>query len=191
MVTLIARFIVCMGYSMYGYGLWIDLIRKWHNAPVPYPTMHRWNQKCVHFGFEWCVCAIWDRCIAWCVPQVSYSWWWCFIHFEQKKWPPISLPTLSNTLNWWLRILTQISLKFIPKGQLIMRHHGSANRLVPNRRQAFKSESRMTLSTDAFIFRHQCVKCVNIGSKPWIMVEFNSTITLKIPFLTKNLLRHI
>ena len=32
-----------------------DLIHKSHNAPVPYPTMHHSEQKCVHFYSEWCI----------------------------------------------------------------------------------------------------------------------------------------
>ena len=31
------------------------LIHKSHNAPVPYPTMHHSEQKCAHFGSEWCI----------------------------------------------------------------------------------------------------------------------------------------
>ena len=32
-----------------------DLIHKFHNAPVPYPTMHHSKNKCEHFCSEWCI----------------------------------------------------------------------------------------------------------------------------------------
>ena len=43
----------------------IDLINKFQNAPVPYPTMHYSEQKCAHFCSEWCIVgyrtgAFWD-----------------------------------------------------------------------------------------------------------------------------------
>ena len=33
----------------------IDLIHKFHNAPVPYSTVHHSEQKCAHFSSEWCI----------------------------------------------------------------------------------------------------------------------------------------
>ena len=33
----------------------INLIHKYHNAPVPYPAMPQSEQKCAHFCFEWCI----------------------------------------------------------------------------------------------------------------------------------------
>ena len=47
------------------HGNSIDWIYKSHNPPVPYPTMHHWEQKCAHFCFQWCIVAyeagaLWD-----------------------------------------------------------------------------------------------------------------------------------
>ena len=39
------------GKTIYSY--WIDLNTKSHNTPVPYPTVHRSEQKCEHFCPEW------------------------------------------------------------------------------------------------------------------------------------------
>ena len=46
-------------------ALEIDLIHKSHNAPVPYPAMHRSEQKCAHLCSECCIVgygrgALWD-----------------------------------------------------------------------------------------------------------------------------------
>ena len=49
------------------YSDWMVQIYKYHNAPVPYPTMHNSEQKCAHFCSEWCTVgygtgALWDLC---------------------------------------------------------------------------------------------------------------------------------
>ena len=36
-------------------GKEIDLLHKAHHAPVPYPTIHHSEQKCVHFCSECCI----------------------------------------------------------------------------------------------------------------------------------------
>ena len=37
----------------------IDLFRKSQNAPVLYPTMFHWEQKCSHFCSEWSIVGYW------------------------------------------------------------------------------------------------------------------------------------
>ena len=36
------------------WGMMSALIHTYHNAPLPYLTMHHSKQKCAHFCFEWC-----------------------------------------------------------------------------------------------------------------------------------------
>ena len=50
----------------------IEQSNKSHNVPVPYPTMHHSEQKCVHFCFDLCIVgygtgALWDLwyCVNW------------------------------------------------------------------------------------------------------------------------------
>ena len=38
-----------------GRGVVIAQYDKFHNALVPYPTIHNSDQKCAHFCYEWCI----------------------------------------------------------------------------------------------------------------------------------------
>ena len=79
--------------------LTIDLISKYHNVPVPYPTMHHSEQKCAHFCSEWCIVGrrtsgrwyLWDcffrphvglyypcKVTPWIHPRVPYLHFSCF-----------------------------------------------------------------------------------------------------------------
>ena len=57
-------------------------IHKYHNAPVPYPTMHHSEQKCAHFCSEWCIVG--------CGTVASWNLWdWSY--YLKQLWP--RLPT--------------------------------------------------------------------------------------------------
>ena len=68
---------------------------KFHNAPVPYPTMHYSEQKCAYFCFEWYILrygtgtfgGLWDWSTLWQRVSHCVSFWWinCCVFWKISK----------------------------------------------------------------------------------------------------------